>query len=81
MVVHHFAGGGLPVLQQGGVLGQGDDPALEEHLAGQFLLKMCCVHRFCVLSERAGACSGPDKSLVPVYGISCTIVNSKLRKS
>ena len=81
MVVDHLAGGGLSIFQQGGILGQGDHPALEDHLTGQFLFKMCCVHRFCVLSERAENVPDPENPLVPVYGISCMIVNSKLRKS
>ena len=51
MVVDHLAGGGLSIFQKGGILGQGDHPALEQHLTCERLFKMCSVHRICVLSR------------------------------
>ena len=40
MVVHHVPQGGGAVLQQGGVPGDGDDPALVDDLAFKGLFKM-----------------------------------------
>ena len=51
VVVDHLAGGGLSIFQKGGILGQGDHPALEQHLTCERLFKMCSVHRICVLSR------------------------------
>ena len=51
VVVDHLASGGLSIFQKGGILGQGDHPALEQHLTCERLFKMCSVHRICVLSR------------------------------
>ena len=51
VMVDHLAGGGLSIFQKGGILGQGDHPALEQHLTCERLFKMCSVHRICVLSR------------------------------
>ena len=46
VVVDHLAGGGLSIFQKGGIFGQGDHPALEQHLTCERLFKMCSIHRF-----------------------------------
>ena len=47
VVMHHLAGSGLAVFQQRGVLGQGDDPPLEQGLAGESFFKVYgIVHLF-----------------------------------
>ena len=43
VVMHHLAGSGLAVFQQRGVLGQGDDPPLEQGLAGESFFKVYCI--------------------------------------
>ena len=55
VVMHHLACGSLAVFQQGGVLGQGDDPALKEHLAGERFFVMCGLLHFITLFARHSA--------------------------
>ena len=61
VVMHHLTGGGLAVFQQSSVLGQGDDPALKEDLAGKRLFVMCdlfhCIYPLCPAQRRFSALS------------------------
>ena len=72
MVVDYLAGGGLSIFQKGGILGQSDHPALEQHLTCERLFQN--VQRPSYLRPFQ-----MRMMLVQVYGNKAPVVNSKLR--